>query len=115
MPSKRQTQYIQKLYFDISEVTVSGAISSEFTKFCCQYIKHFSASLWVRNINRDGQIWSQERVDFSSAKPDTSVGHDPDPSLSASAQLGDERTMSPADDKHCHSGLAENKENKAAL
>lgn len=45
MQSKRQTQSMQKLDWDISEVTISGAISSEFTKCHCQYIMHFSASL----------------------------------------------------------------------
>lgn len=85
MQSKCQTQYTQNLGYDISEVTISGAISSEFTKCHCQYIMHFSARLRVRTINREGQIRGQGRVDFSFAKPDTSVGLDPDPRLSESA------------------------------
>lgn len=81
---------MQKLDYDISEVTISGAISSEFTKCHCQYIMHFSARLRVKAINRDGQIRGQERVGFSFAKPDISSGHDPGSCLSQSALFGDE-------------------------
>lgn len=97
---------MQKLDYDISEVAISGAISSEFTKYHCQYIMHFSARLWVKAINRGGQIWGQERIGFRFSKPDTSVGHDPGSCLSESALFGDEESLSPLD-KHCHSGLAE--------
>lgn len=95
MQSKCQTQYMQKLDYDISEVTISGAISSEFTKCHCQYIMHFSARLWVRTINREGQIRGQGRVDFSSAKTNTSVGLGPDARLSQSAVWRWGRSVSP--------------------
>lgn len=98
---------MQKLDYDISEVTISGAISSEFTKCHCQYIMHFSARLRVKAINRDRQIWGQERIDFSFAKSDTSVRHNPGSCLSESAPFGDEESLSPLDNKHCPSGLAE--------
>lgn len=98
---------MQKLDYDISELTISGAISSGFTKCHCQYIMHFSARVRVKAINRDGQIWGQERVDFSFAKTDTSVGQDPGSCLSESAPSGDEESFSALDDKHCSSGLAE--------
>lgn len=98
---------MQKLDYDISEVAISGAISSEFTKYHCQYIMHFSARVWVKAINRGGQIQGQKRVDFSFSKPDTSVGHDLGSCLSESAMCGDEETLSPLDNKHCPSGLAE--------
>lgn len=61
----------------------------------------------MKTINRGGQIQGQKRVDFSFSKPDTSVGHDPGSCLSESAVCGDEETLSPLDNKHCPSGLAE--------
>lgn len=54
----------------------------------------------MKAINRDGQIRGQERVDFSFAKPDTSVGHNPDSCLSESAPFGDVGRLPRLDDKH---------------
>lgn len=43
----------------------------------------------------------------SFAKPDTNVGHNPGSCLPESASFGHEGSLSPFDDKHCPSGLAQ--------